>query len=379
MHIGFLTPEYPSLSKTYGGIGTSIKNLASVLISSGHDVSVFLYAQDTDEVIELDKIKFLKIKNENVKGLSWWFTRKKIEKLINKEVNKNGLDLVEGSDWTGMTAFMKIKCPVLLKLHGSDAYFCHIDGRKQKLKNFLFEKYALQSADAIVSVSQYTADLTKKLFNLKIPMKVIHNGIDPSVFSVASADALVNGRLLYFGTLIRKKGVLELPYIFNKVVEDYPNASLYLVGGDSFDISTGSSSTWELMKPLFSDKALKQTKYLGKVPHEQMQEHIKQAHVCVFPSYAEAFPISWLEAMACQKAIAGSNLGWAQEAIENKVSGLLASPSNHKEYANNIKRFLSDNKYTHIISEAARKRVIELFSADKIAKDTISYYEEVLR
>jgi len=378
MHIGFLTSEYPNLSKTYGGIATSIKNLASVLIEEWHAVSVFLYGQSMDELLLLDGIKIFKIKNEKTKGLSWWFTRKKVERIINKEVKENALELIEGSDWTGMTAFMKIKCPVLLKLHGTDAYFCHIDGRKQKLKNFLLEKYALKSADAIVSVSQYTADLTKKIFALKTPMKVIHNGIDPDVFTASKKEETVNGRLLYFGTLIRKKGVLDLPFIFNIVIEKYPDVSLCLVGGDSFDITTGSASTWELMKPLFSEKALAKVVYLGKVPHEQMQKHIKQAHVCVFPSYAEAFPISWLEAMASQKTIAGSNLGWAEEAIEHGISGLLAAPSNHDEYAQNIKNLLADEDYSFSLAKAAKKRVDDLFCAKDIARVTIQYYQDVI-
>jgi len=378
MHIGFLTSEYPSLSTSCGGIATSVKNLATVLIQGGHQVSVFLYGQDKDDMIEIDKIKIFRIQNKNFKGISWLLTRNKIRKIINHEVDKNNLQLIEAADWTGITAFMKLNCPILLKLHGSDGYFCHIEGRKQKYKNFLLEKIALKSADAIVSVSNYTAELTKKIFGVKCFIKVIHNGIDPNVFKTTNHTDSIKGRLLYFGTLIRKKGVLELPHIFNRVIENYPEATLFLIGGDSFDIKTGSSSTWELMKPLFSEKALKHTHYIGKVPYNEMQTHIKQAEICVFPSFAEAFPISWLEGMAMAKPIVGSDEGWAREAIENGTSGLLCNPVKHQEYAKGIERILNDRSYGHRLGVNARIRIEKLFDANTIANKNVQFYQSVI-
>lgn len=378
MHIGFLTSEYPGLSKRYGGIATSVKNLATAFVTTGQQVTVFLYGQERDEVIMENSIKIVRIKNRRSKGLSWWLTRKKIEKIINTEVFENNLQMLEAPEWTGITAFMKIDCPVVLKLHGSDAYFCHIEGRKQKYKNFFFEKKALRSADAIISVSRYTADLTAQLFGLKKEIEVIHNGIDTSAFEYADIKEIEPKTLLYFGTLIRKKGVLELPYIFNKVIEKMPDAKLYLIGGDSADIQTASSSTWELMKPHFNEPALKQTRYFGKVQHDDMKEHIKHANVCVFPSFAEAFPISWLEAMASRKAIVGSNKGWAQEAIENGFSGFLINPKEHQKFADKILEVLFNNSLMSLLGMEAHKKVMKEFEMKQTIEKHLKYFEQII-
>lgn len=378
MHIGFLTSEYPGLSKRYGGIASSVKNLATAFVTTGHQVTVFLYGQERDEIIMENSVKIVRIKNRRSKGISWWLTRKKIEKIINTVVFENNLQILEAPEWTGITAFMKIDCPVVLKLHGADAYFCHIEGRKQKYKNFFFEKKALRSADAIISVSRYTADLTAQLFGLKKEIEVIHNGIDTSAFEYVDIKEIEPKTLLYFGTLIRKKGVLELPYIFNKVIEKMPDAKLYLIGGDSADIQTASSSTWELMKPRFNEPALKQTRYFGKVQHDEMKEHIKHANVCVFPSFAEAFPISWLEAMASRKAIVGSNKGWAEEAIENGVSGLLADPTDHRSYTDNIIKIISDSDYAHKIGNKAYESVKKKFEMKQTVEKHLNFYKQVI-
>ena len=84
MKIAFLTPEYPH-PKTgqSGGIGTSIKNLAIGLLAKGCTVRVLVYGQKGEGVFVDNGISIQQIRNVKFKGLSWWLTRKKLERLIN--------------------------------------------------------------------------------------------------------------------------------------------------------------------------------------------------------------------------------------------------------------------------------------------------------
>uniref|UniRef100_UPI003AB73D21 glycosyltransferase n=1 Tax=Corallibacter sp. TaxID=2038084 RepID=UPI003AB73D21 len=135
MKIAFLTPEYPHERIGHsGGIGTSIKHLAVALQKQGHKVSLLVYGQEEDAVFEANNITFYLIKNKKLKGLSWWLTRKKIEKLINLLHKENKIDIVEAPDWTGITSFMSLRCPLIIRQNGSDTYFCHLDQRPVKSK-----------------------------------------------------------------------------------------------------------------------------------------------------------------------------------------------------------------------------------------------------
>ncbi|HMR17547.1 MAG TPA: glycosyltransferase family 4 protein, partial [Mariniflexile sp.] len=251
MKIAFLTPEYPH-PKTgkAGGIGTSILSLAKALTLMGHTISILVYGQETDDYFTDEGIHFYKIKNIKVKGLSLLFTQKKVERLLNSLYKKGKINLVEAPDWTGFTAFIKPKCPLIIRENGSDTYFCHLDQRPVKFKNKFLEKRALQQANGIISVSAFTGQLTNQLFGLNKPFTVIPNSVDASLFQPKHFESK-NVSLLYFGTLIRKKGLLELPEIFNLVHKANKSVTLILVGKDSGDVKTGSASTWELMKPLF--------------------------------------------------------------------------------------------------------------------------------
>lgn len=380
MKIGFLTPEYPhERTGNSGGLGTSIKNLAHALTAFGHEVVIVVYGQKQDAVFLDNAVEIQQIKNVKIKGLSWFFTRKKIENIINSLYEKNKIEIIEATDWTGITSFIKPKkCPIVIKLNGSDTYFCHLDNRPVKWINKFHEKRALQNADAHVSVSDYTAKMTNLVFNQNNNFTIIPNGIDMRLFQKNSVSNAKN-IILYFGTLIRKKGLLELPHAFNIIHEKNPKAQLVLVGKDASDIISGNSSTWKMMQELFSPSALEKVTYFGPVAYSEVKKQIEKATVCVFPTFAEALPVSWLEAMAMEKAIVASNIGWGNEIVENGISGFLAHPSDHQEYADKILKLLEDTTLRESMEQKAKARIANHFEINLVANQNLECYKKIIK
>lgn len=380
MKVAFLTPEFPHPKMgSSGGIGTSILNLAKGLTTAGHEVYVLVYGQKQDEVFIENGIHYYRIKNVKLKGFSRLLTQKKIQKLINTLVKNNALDIVEAPDWTGITSEIKPNCPVVIRLNGSDTYFCHLDQRPVKTLNKFREKKALQNAEGLLSVSQYTANVTKELFSLKKDFTIIPNSIDLENFSENDSNTKQENTILYFGTLIRKKGSLELPLIFNKVYQANNQAKLIIIGRDASDVVTGNSSVWEMMQPLFDKAAFQNVTYLGSVPYETIKGHINAATVCVFPTFAEALPVSWIEAMAMQKAIVASNIGWATEVIDNDINGFLVPPKEHQQFAQKIITLLENEALRNQFGAAARKKVEQKFSIEVVAKQSADFYKSIIQ
>ncbi|MFV8362099.1 glycosyltransferase family 4 protein [Flavobacterium sp. ZT3P35] len=380
MKIAFLTPEYPhAFTGSSGGLGTSIKNLAVGLLAVGCTVRVLVYGQKKDSIFDDAGICIQQIKNVKFKGLSWYLTRKKLQRIIDALYQKKEIDLVEAPDWTGITSFIRPKkCSIVLKLNGSDAYFCHLDQRPVKWVNKFHEKRALNTADALLSVSQFTADTTNTVFHLDKKFSVIPNCIDTNVFSNDVDSSSNDNSILYFGSLIRKKGLLELPLIFNEVIRKSPDTKLILVGKDVRDIASGNVSTWKMMQQLFTPEAIANVTYLGVVPYQEIKRHIIETTVCVFPTFAEALPVSWIEAMAMEKAIVASNIGWASEVIDDGVNGYLVHPTQHKAYANRIVTLLESPDLRNQFGLSARKSVIEKFSTTTVAQQSVLFYHTVL-
>lgn len=380
MHIAFLTPEFPHPQVAHAaGIGTSIKNLAAALSKENIKVTVFVYGQKTKEVLEENGVTIHLIRNRKYKFFGWFFHRKYIQSYINSIVKKERINLLEAPDWTGITAFMNFDIPLVIRFHGSDTYFCHLENRTQKWKNFWFEKEAVKNAKAFIAPTSFSGKVSKELFKIKHKeIQTIHHGLEIEKFENKSPEIFEKGMILYIGTLIRKKGVLEFPEIFNKVRQTFPDAKLVLIGSDSADVFTNSKSTWNLLQEKFTEDDLKNVSYVGKIPYQEVQQYIKNANVCVFPTYAETLGMVTIESMAMQKAVVNSSIGWAQELIIDNESGFLVHPSNHELYAERIIKILENDLFALEIGKSAKKRVNEKFDISKLVNDNIEFYKQII-
>lgn len=380
MHIAFLTSEYPHERVLHAaGIATSIKNLVVALVEKEVKVSVFVYGQKENTVLQDGAVNLYLIKHKTYRVLGWYLHRKHIQNYLNVAIVAKGIDIIEAPDWTGITAFMNLKAPLVIRLHGSDAYFCKLEHRKQKFKNFVFEKYALKKAKGFIAPTTFAGKQTSKIFRLPISqIKTIHYGLKLENFQNETPTFYNRNTILYIGTIIRKKGVLELAKIFNTVVEHNPKAKLILIGNDAFDVKTGSSSTYSLMEAIFSKKAKQRQKFLGKVPYTEIKQHIKNAQIGVFPSFAETLGMVTIEAMAMQKPVVNTSIGWAQEIIDDGVNGFLVHPSKINDYAAKILQLLNDEALCQQIGLAAKHKVKTHFNIDKNVAINIGYYKTLL-
>lgn len=392
MHIAFLTPEYPHARvATSAGIGTSIKNLIQGIkdVKGSHTAvsgreslqqtqfTIFIYGQKETSRWREDGINFHLIRHKQYRIGGFYRYRKHINSYVSRVVKEDGIDLIEAPEWTGITAFMRFSVPLVLRLHGSDTYFCDLEGRVQKKKNFFLEKKAIQQADAITSVSDFTAAQTARLFRYSKPMRVIHNAIDVHFFSPSNTSA-TSQSILYFGSIIRKKGVLDLATAFNNIATQNRNTQLIFLGKDVIDVKTGIS-TIKLIKERVGASALQQLRFVSQVPYQDVKKYISEATVVCLPSHAEAFPMTWLEAMAMEKPLVTSNIGWAPEIMVHEKTGLMVNPSKTKDLAKALAQLLTHPEKATRYGKYAREHLITHFGPKNIAEQNLEFYKKVMQ
>ena len=83
-------------------------------MAQGCSVRVLVYGQKEEAFFDDNGICIQQIKNVKFKGLSWFLTRKKLEKIINNFIIEKEIDLVEAPDWTGITSFINQQNVLLL-------------------------------------------------------------------------------------------------------------------------------------------------------------------------------------------------------------------------------------------------------------------------
>ena len=378
MNIAFITPEYPiaSFQGNIGGIGTFTKNLAEQLVNNNCKVTVFIYSQSKDEIRVKNGVEIHLVQKKMIKGITWYSNRKYFNKYVNKVILKNNIQIIEAPEWTGFTAFMKFHCPLVIRLHGSDTYFCDLEKRKVKFKNKFFEKKALLGATKIIGVSNFVSQRTQELFRLKKEIPTIYNAINTLKFT-PNHQNIKPKSLLYFGTIVRKKGVLEIAKMFTQLVEQDNEVTLTLLGKDNIDIFTGTS-TLRMMNELLSEKAKQKTTYIKAVPYEEVLQYIAQAAIVLLPSFAEAFPMTWLEAMAMEKKLVTSNIGWANELMIDGETGFMIYPKNTEDFVKRVKNLLDDNAELNKIGLYARLHIQKNFNQKESVLKNMYFYKKMI-
>ncbi|MBU8972743.1 glycosyltransferase family 4 protein [Bacteroides eggerthii] len=380
MHIAFLTTEYPILGMKCGGIGIFIKHLSHLIVKSeaGVKVSVVYWGNQFTETVWDDGIFVIPINQPHKSPFSPFTNRRHLNRKLNQLVAETGIDLIESIDWEGPLAFCKLSVPVVTRLHGSNVYFDYLSGCKTPWSIKVMEKNALHNSNAYIGVSRQALDLTGKLFNLPASKRtcVIYNPVDVKITPPDLINVNKKLTILYWGTIVEKKGVLDLPFIFNRICGQNDNIRLILIGQDAI---VNGSSTWEKCNSLFSKQSACCVSYLGRMPYEKTMAYASRADICIFPSHAETFGLVLLEAMFLRKAIVCSDINCFQEIIGDSDCVCKCMVGNIDEFAEALQRLISDSSYRCELADRAYLNATTRFNTDDIVAQNIEFYNQVIR
>ena len=105
------------------------------------------------------------------------------------------------------------------------------------------------------------------------------------------------------------------------------------------------------------------------------------ADVVVAPSLKpEPFGRVIIEAQAMGRPVIAFDHGGASESVKNNTTGILVEPKNEKELGNAIEKLINMTEIQrNETANLSRKHIVKNFSLDKMNKETISLYNEVLK
>jgi PEP-CTERM/exosortase A-associated glycosyltransferase len=194
------------------------------------------------------------------------------------------------------------------------------------------ETWAAGKVDAVAVICQgLKLDLISRGID---PGKIMvsPNGVDLGLFGkpldrddafAQSLDLEDAETIGFIGSFYDYEGLDDLIAAMPLLAEKRPKARLLLVGGGPMDA--------QLRAQAAASPAADRIRFIGRVPHEEVERYYALIDVLVYPRKAMRLtelvtPLKPLEAMAQGKLVAASDVGGHRELIEHGVTGTLFKP-----------------------------------------------------
>jgi glycosyltransferase involved in cell wall biosynthesis len=374
MKICYICPEYPE--GPHGGIGTFTQRIARELSKRGHQVRVIGVYKETYNAPDYEEdgnIKVWRLRERKGK-FGWVISWFKQYQIIKRWIKENEIDLIEAPDSRGWYAFWgKLSIPLILRFHGSQTYIATILNKKPNRLTKFLEGLSYSRANALVSVSNFNAITTEKIFKIKKQIHVIYNGVE---INNIKRNRNVISTIVFANTLSEFKGILDFLNAIELLTFENINFDVRIFGKDAL---IGKIPASEYIKVIANKPSLKgKVSYYGNKSLPTLLEEYKNAAVAVFPSYVESFGLGPIEAMMCGCPVIFTNNTTGPELIEDKVDGLLIPPNNPKEIKNAILYILNNHSFSNIISKNGRLKVINTFNIQTLTEKNLTFYNSCL-
>lgn len=264
----------------------------------------------------------------------------------------------------GMLAKRRLHKPLVLTLHTS--HFLRL-AKKAAWRPVL--RRIIAAADWLLAASVEIRDVALGLY-AHPRAEALTNGVDTEVFKAVQPLLPRRGgrkRLIVPRRLFEKNGV-------EYFVRAMP---LLRAEVDVEALIVGDGPLRDPLEALARELGVEEdVRFLGARPNVEMPALFASADAAVIPSLMEATSVAALEAMSCELPVAASRVGGLPEIVDESV-GTLFEPADPADLTRNVLALLGRPDRQAMGAEA-RRRVIENWSLERLARRHVEIYTELL-
>jgi glycosyltransferase involved in cell wall biosynthesis len=194
------------------------------------------------------------------------------------------------------------------------------------------------------------------VFNKNMRVRTIHYGIDLEIFQNNNQRTWTVPRILFFNSKSPFKGGEVFTNLISEMGDNY---ELYVVG-DKLDAEPANVTYLSF----FTERI-------------RLAELYNSVDMLVFPSKADTFPFTVLEAMACGVCVIGSDVCGITEQLSDG-NGVLFDIDNDRELLDKLKHCLSDLSLTRETGQKASAFASKNYTLNEMYRNYEEVYKELV-
>lgn len=381
MNILVLCYEYPPIG---GGGGVGAKQYAEAWAEKGHKVTVltsWAKGLKTEEI--LNKVLVLRVKTYGrgsratatfVSMLSYIVFGYLFVLLERRKFRDLHLANTHFAIPTGPLGFLVSKTlhiPNVLTIIGGDVYDPTKSSSPHRNRVIrAINSFIINSADAIVAISNDTKARAKQYYRIKKEIKVINYGFTP--VHLSEPDRVRLGRnsgqyyLVAVGRLVKRKG---LEYLIRALELLPENISLIIIGD-------GPMAEY-LEEVARTNKVSERVRFVGYAPRDHIYQYLQNADCFVLPSVHEGLGIVVQEAMYVGLPIVCTDNGGQTDLVKEPRNGILVRVGDVEMLSEAI-RILYENKELRQKVGANNKEDIKKYYMTVNCEEYLKVFEELI-
>ncbi len=211
-------------------------------------------------------------------------------------------------------------------------------------------------------------------------IQLIPMGVDLNNFSPKIKKEKESGKIfIVVGRLIRCKGFDSAIKAMPRIISEFPNSKLLIVGLGPEEYR---------LKRIAQEEGLKlgeQVVFKGVLPHSELSLLYNTSDICLVPSVTdlksgerEAQSLIVLEALASGLLVVASDSGGIKDVVEDSVTGLLTRENDYKDIAEKSIFLLRNKKLQDSLIKNGLRLVREKYSWIKIASKFENLYRDLI-
>ncbi len=262
------------------------------------------------------------------------------------------------------------------------------DEIKEKIKtNYWLERQCLKKADKVIVLNNFAKD--NIILNLNIDeerIEVMANGVNTLIYKklnsgewdkkefrsrYAKEDELI---LLHVGSFEKRKNQQFI--IKNlKQINKIKRVKLLLIG------QVVDKAYFKDLQDMIKENELSDIiNVIGEVkPGKEINKFFNIADIFVFPSFAEAFSLVILEAMAVGLSVLCANIPSIKDVSKNSNDMVFFNLEDNGDFIRKIQHLLINDDYRREVGCNACNTVSNYYTWDKVSREYLNIYESLMQ